>query len=346
MPVPSSGQLRLRADINQEVNGNDTDNNVSLGTLADEAGFDTPPDQMSEFYSYTACVAPSVTTNSASSNSYTSFYANGNMTSLGGDGCTNTDRGFYMGTSSNYASNTKYSIGSSQSTGAFSRSFTGLNDNTTYYFTAYATNAIGETRGSTVSNTTLQAATYQFNQVGTTTFNGPDRISYQGCVGNASTSANGGAYYQYNHASYGWTNYSSAYRSLSGTKCGQSDPGGVSWSNCAPRRTDASTNTDVRSRMTAYINGNNTWTGYYNLCEISPQPGYPNPSSGPCNPGRQTSYSRSVSTCSWRGRYGNIMASCWGPTNNIYGDHWIEYTDTANNTGGSFAWHVTMTNFC
>ena len=31
MPVPSSGQLRLRADINQEINGNDTDDNVSLG---------------------------------------------------------------------------------------------------------------------------------------------------------------------------------------------------------------------------------------------------------------------------------------------------------------------------
>ena len=37
MPVPSSGQLRLRADINQEVNGNDTDDNVSLGTLSNDA---------------------------------------------------------------------------------------------------------------------------------------------------------------------------------------------------------------------------------------------------------------------------------------------------------------------
>ena len=33
MPVPSSGQLRLRADINQEINDNDTDDNVSLGTF-------------------------------------------------------------------------------------------------------------------------------------------------------------------------------------------------------------------------------------------------------------------------------------------------------------------------
>ena len=56
MAVPSSGQLRLRADINQEVNGNDTDDNVSLGTLADDAGFDTPPDTMQEFYGYSANV--------------------------------------------------------------------------------------------------------------------------------------------------------------------------------------------------------------------------------------------------------------------------------------------------
>ncbi len=56
MAVPSSGQLRLRADINQEVNGNDTDDNVSLGTLADDAGFTTPPDTMQEFYGYSANV--------------------------------------------------------------------------------------------------------------------------------------------------------------------------------------------------------------------------------------------------------------------------------------------------
>ena len=37
MAVPSSGQLRLRADINQEINGNDSDSNVSLGTLSNDA---------------------------------------------------------------------------------------------------------------------------------------------------------------------------------------------------------------------------------------------------------------------------------------------------------------------
>jgi len=67
MPVPSSGQLRLRADINQEINGNDTDNNVSLGTLSNDAGF-SEPDTMSEFYGYSSVTTPTVTYNSYSSN--------------------------------------------------------------------------------------------------------------------------------------------------------------------------------------------------------------------------------------------------------------------------------------
>lgn len=55
MPVPSSGELKLRADINQEINGNDTDVDVSLGTLSDDAGF-SAPDTMSDFYGYSSNV--------------------------------------------------------------------------------------------------------------------------------------------------------------------------------------------------------------------------------------------------------------------------------------------------
>ena len=62
MPVPSSGQLRLRADINQEVNGNDSDDNVSLGTLSNDAGF-SEPDAMSDFYGYSACQLPGTAIN-------------------------------------------------------------------------------------------------------------------------------------------------------------------------------------------------------------------------------------------------------------------------------------------
>ena len=53
MAVPSSGQLRLRADIALEVDGSATGTNVSLGTLSNTAGL-TEPDAMSEFYGYSA----------------------------------------------------------------------------------------------------------------------------------------------------------------------------------------------------------------------------------------------------------------------------------------------------
>ena len=155
MPVPSSGQLRLRADINQEVNGNDTDDNVSLGTLADDAGFDTPPDTMQEFYSYSSVTEPSVTTDAASSVTAQTFTANGNATA--DNGASITDRGFYIGTDSNYANNTKTSVGGS-GTGTFTLAKTGLTYNTTYYITAYATNSVGEGRGSTISQATSNAS--------------------------------------------------------------------------------------------------------------------------------------------------------------------------------------------
>jgi len=155
MGVPSSGQLRLRADINQEVNGNDTDTNVSLGTLSDEAGFNTPPDQMSEFYGYTACVAPSVSTSTSTSIGSGNFYANGNCSSTGGAGCTVTDSGFYVGTnSSSPTNNTKYSNGALGGTGNFQVNITGLSSNTTYYVWAYATNSVGTSYGSRVTTTT------------------------------------------------------------------------------------------------------------------------------------------------------------------------------------------------
>tara|TARA_S200002703_G_scaffold143295_2_gene136254 strand:+ start:4166 stop:5047 length:882 start_codon:yes stop_codon:yes gene_type:complete len=154
MPVPSSGQLRLRADINQEVNGNNTDDNVSLGALSNEAGF-TEPDNMSEFYGYTACVAPSVTTNTSTSVGSGNFYANGNLTNLGGAGCNQTDHGFYVGTnSSSPTNNTQHSLGARTSTGSFNKNITGLSSNTTYYVWAYSTNAVGTSYGSRVTTTT------------------------------------------------------------------------------------------------------------------------------------------------------------------------------------------------
>ena len=64
MAVPSSGQLRLYADIGVELGV--TQSNVSLGTMSNSVGF-TDPDAMSEFYGWppattTTTAAPTTTT--------------------------------------------------------------------------------------------------------------------------------------------------------------------------------------------------------------------------------------------------------------------------------------------
>lgn len=55
MPVPSSGTLRLRADIALEVDGSASGTNVRLGTLSDTAGF-SAPDRMSDFRGFSASI--------------------------------------------------------------------------------------------------------------------------------------------------------------------------------------------------------------------------------------------------------------------------------------------------
>lgn len=219
MPVPSSGQLRLRADIANEVDGSATGDNVSLGTLSNTAGF-TEPDNMSEFYGYTACTVPSVTTNSISGVSVNSMTANGNVTN--DNGCSVTQRGFYFGTSSNYASNTKYSSGSG--TGSYSRGFSGLNSSTTYYATAYAINSEGESRGSTVSATTSALITYTFTQ---------QSSAYRNLeLGNQNLSSNyNRSYGQYLHSQLGWQTTNSCVNGTI-TNDNYSPPSGLPSSFC------------------------------------------------------------------------------------------------------------------
>ena len=110
MPVPSSGQLRLRADIALEVDGSDTGDNVSLGTLADDAGFDTPPDTMSEFYGYTSIVPPTMSGSLATANITDSQMTVVAPAVYNSDGL-NIKRGFYFGTSTTATSNTFYDMG-------------------------------------------------------------------------------------------------------------------------------------------------------------------------------------------------------------------------------------------
>ena len=100
---------------------------------------------------------PTVTTNAASSVTSTSMTCNGNVSSDGGILEGISQRGFYFGTNSNYASNTKVSVAGT--TGAYTLARTGLNGFTTYYITAYAINALGERQGSTVSQATAAGLT-------------------------------------------------------------------------------------------------------------------------------------------------------------------------------------------
>jgi len=161
MAVPSSGPLRLYADIGEELGVSQS--NVSLRSMSNSAGFSSP-DSMSEFYGYVDAIPPSVTTLSASSVTGSSMVLNGNVTSDGGG--TITQRGFYFGTNnSSPTNNTKYTV--SGTTGAFSLSRTSLAVGT-YYIWAFATNVAGTTYGSMVTQTvTYQASLIDLNQSNT-----------------------------------------------------------------------------------------------------------------------------------------------------------------------------------
>jgi hypothetical protein len=78
---------------------------------------------------------------------------NGNATNQGSAPI--TDKGFYFGTNSSYASNTKTSVGTG--TGAYTLAKTGLTSGVTYYSTAYAINNQGEGVGTTVAQATQSA---------------------------------------------------------------------------------------------------------------------------------------------------------------------------------------------
>ena len=219
MPVPSSGQLRLRADIANEVDGSATDDNVSLGTLSNTAGF-AEPDAMSDFYGYTSAVAPTVTSLFISSPGPYNLVWYATVSSDGG--ATVTDCGFYMGTSSNYASNTKYSVTSG--TGQYYKNFQGLTPNTLYYATAYAINSAGEGVSTTLSYRTPSLITYSFQ----------NNTQFYRAGETSNFNANGGyarAYGAYNHAQLGYQTTNSCING-SVTSDGHSPPNGISSNNC------------------------------------------------------------------------------------------------------------------
>ena len=156
MPITSSGEIALIADIEAEFDQAGTED-ISLVQAATDAGLSTTDVSMFGFYGESDVAVGAVTTNSISSVGSSGMTLNGNITNDGGG--TITDHGFYFGTDGlDYTQNTKVSLGTG-SVGSYSSVRTGLSSQTTYYATAYVVNSAGESVGATVSAATV--FTYQ-----------------------------------------------------------------------------------------------------------------------------------------------------------------------------------------
>lgn len=141
VPLPSGTTAqRPGAASNGEMRFNTDNNNVEYY------------DGASWFDFSLVSLPPSVTTSAATSVTDTTMTLNGNLTDLGG--ATTGTVGFYLGTSTNYASNTKYTVSTTASTGTFLYNATGLTASTDYYINAFAINDGGETVGSQVTQAT------------------------------------------------------------------------------------------------------------------------------------------------------------------------------------------------
>ncbi len=130
-------------------------NNIAISSAVDGNCYTTTTGSLPS--AITCPDIPSVSTNSISTYNLTSATLGGNITSQGSDII--SDYGYYYSTnsalsSSNLAVGTKVSVGTSNKSGSYSKSQTGLSVGTTYYVLAYATNPHGTGYGSVRSFTT------------------------------------------------------------------------------------------------------------------------------------------------------------------------------------------------
>jgi hypothetical protein len=201
MAVPSSGQLRLRADIALEVDGDATGTNVSLGTLSNEAGF-TEPDTMSEFYGYSAFTPPTMSGNAATGN------VQETSMNIVGPAVYNTggaliERGFYFGTSTTATNNTFYSAGTTTQSGLnFSTSRSGLSGGTTYRIWGVCRDTQSPARFTEIltpmyTQQTLPTVNYTITNAGAS--------RHEHTTGGGSPSISNNMNTRYSHVYYGWT---------------------------------------------------------------------------------------------------------------------------------------------
>lgn len=153
MAVPSSGQLRLYADIQVEIGG--AQNNTSLRTMSAQAG-KSSPDAMSEFYGYSSVVLPTVSTCYLSVNEPSLQRIRGQVNSLGGAPAVAI--GFRWGPYSNINQNGSSTQSNSAGTGIYCQD-KGASQSSTYYWQAWAQNAAGQATGGVLSATTPAAFT-------------------------------------------------------------------------------------------------------------------------------------------------------------------------------------------
>ena len=211
MPVPSSGELKLRADIANEVDGSTSGDNVSLGTLSNSAGF-SEPDAMSDFYGYSSCTYGMVVTSNCSNHTINGFRMNATITNGGcgaggvNDACTNTtcelDFGFRIYNTSWSLLHT-YTVGSAQIVSyghSYSYTWTGGSSGTTYYVYAWTR----KTGDSTIYQQNMKSCTTStpITYTGYSTNN--NVYAYIEGNNNAYQSKSWVGYGQYLHSQLGW----------------------------------------------------------------------------------------------------------------------------------------------
>ena len=160
MALPASGPLALYVDIRAEELSKEPNLSVAdlgLREVSLSAGF-TQPDHMSEFHGYSSVMPITFTANPVElGKNDVSINIRQNANTFNNGNGTISSRGFYFGTSTNRASNTKYQVDTSNSLGQFDRNFTSLSGGTTYRMWAYVENEVGESYSGMTSITTLAA---------------------------------------------------------------------------------------------------------------------------------------------------------------------------------------------